>query len=302
MFTWVTTIIGSLISVAFATLLERKTLRYTQNRKGPNKVSISGILQPAGDGVKLLFKAHIQPVTANSWPFIIGPASSFILFLLFWLFYSLPYSSLIFLHSALLIVCVSSLKVYTLLTSGWSRNSKYSLLGALRATAQTISYEVSLVFLILFPISTQRSRTLTECVSHPSFSLWLSVSVLLLWVISFLAERNRAPFDFAEGERELVSGFNTEYASIPFTLLFLAEYGSIIFFSWLTTLLFLHFFKLSSILFPLCTSAITYFTFWVRATLPRFRYDFLMSLCWKGILPLIIIILCLVFSTSFSNP
>ena len=179
----------------------------------------------------------------------------------------------------LVLICFLALKVYTVVGAGWSRNSKYSLLGGLRAAAQAVSYEVSLVVLLLIPFILGET-TRFNLLSGFRRVIWLGlIPVILLWGFTIVAETNRQPFDFAEGERELVSGFNTEYSSLPFTLLFLREYGSIVFFSSIRAVMFFSFFKLRRFMLvvPLISGLVQVVFVWLRGSLPRFRYDFLMN-------------------------
>lgn len=275
---------GVLVGVAFFTLFERKLLGYIQIRKGPNKVGVAGILQPFSDAIKLFSKEHTSPLSSNYSPFLAAPIIAFSLSLLGWVSLSSKFNFLSFELRVLFFLCCVGLGVYLLLAAGWRSNSKYSLIGALRGVAQTISYEVSLVLLLLSPL------VLTFNYNWNSFSLWqvncwfiyLFPISFLLFFISCLAETNRTPFDFAEGESELVSGYNTEYNRGGFALLILAEYTRIIFMSILNVYLFLggsH--AISLFLFM----AIAFIFVWVRGTLPRFRYDKLITLAWTIILP-----------------
>nr|YP_010974602.1 NADH dehydrogenase subunit 1 [Pomacea aulanieri]WNR57055.1 NADH dehydrogenase subunit 1 [Pomacea aulanieri] len=280
-----------LLAVAFFTLLERKELSYMQIRKGPNKVGFMGIPQPIADAMKLLIKEITSPVMANSFPYFIAPIFSFILALFMWQLYPSLSGLGYFKFGALFFLCVSSLNVYGTLLAGWSSNSKYALLGSLRAIAQTISYEVSMALVFLFPLFLVGTISFLDVMEF-QVPLWLSFMLLpmaLVWFATCVAETNRAPFDFAEGESELVSGFNIEYSSAGFALIFLAEYANILVMSLFSSLLFFggNFFFCYSFDFFL-TMKILFFSFvfiWVRASYPRFRYDLLMSLTWKKFLP-----------------
>nr|AXF46526.1 NADH dehydrogenase subunit 1 [Penion cuvierianus] len=280
-----------LLAVAFFTLLERKGLSYIQLRKGPNKVGLMGLPQPIADAAKLLTKEITKPTMANYAPYFVAPVFSFILALLLWQLYPSLYSCSYFKWGILFFLCVSGMNVYGTLLAGWASNSKYALLGSLRAIAQTISYEVSMALVLLFPLFLVGSFSFIEIKESQEF-IWLAflmVPVSFMWFVTSVAETNRAPFDFAEGESELVSGFNIEYGAAGFALIFLAEYANILVMSLFSSLLF---FGGSSLIFLESDLAfmlkVLFFAFtfiWVRGSYPRFRYDLLMSLTWKGFLP-----------------
>nr|UBQ34409.1 NADH dehydrogenase subunit 1 [Homidia koreana] len=275
-----------LVSVAFMVLLERKVLGYVQIRKGPNKVGYMGILQSFGDAVKLFIKEQFLPSSSNFLIYYFSPVFSLFVMLLLWVLISFESLFLNFMLGGLFFFCCTSFGVYTLMGSGWSSNSNYALLGAMRGVAQTISYEVSmaLIFLSLVFLVTEYNFFSVVSVQYLVWFIFLMFPIFLCWVCSSLAETNRTPFDFAEGESELVSGFNIEYGSGGFALLFLAEYGSIIFMSFLIVLLFLG----GGLFFSGLIFLGVFFCFWfiwVRGTLPRFRYDKLMYLAWKSFLP-----------------
>nr|ADD62156.1 NADH dehydrogenase subunit 1 [Takobia yixiani] len=279
-------VITVLISVAFLTLLERKVLGYIQIRKGPNKVGWAGLPQPFADAIKLFTKETTTPTVSNLFIYNMTPAVSMFLALILWsllpLFYGLHNFNLGFLF----FLCCTSLGVYTVLLCGWSSNSKYSMLGGLRCVAQTISYEVSLaLILISFLIMSSSFSVLDLSLVQINFIFaLLSAPLAAMWFASSLAETNRTPFDLAEGESELVSGFNIEYSSGGFALIFMAEYSSILFMSALFSLMFLgptcSFWDL-----PFKTGLVAFSFIWARGTLPRFRYDKLMALTWKSFLP-----------------
>nr|AFQ62304.1 NADH dehydrogenase subunit 1 [Salpingus aeneus] len=289
-------IIGVLVGVAFLTYLERKVLGYIQIRKGPNKTGVMGILQPFSDAIKLFSKEQTFPLMSNFNIYYFSPIMNFIIALFLWL--SVPMYSvfLSFNLSILFFLSVSSLGVYTVMLAGWSSNSNYALLGSLRAIAQTVSYEVSLSLIFMSFIYLIMSFNLMDFFKFQQF-IWLfyfCMPLVLMWVISSLAETNRTPFDFAEGESELVSGFNVEYSSGGFALIFLAEYASILFMSMICVLLFMgaNFFSV----FFLKLGFMGIFWIWVRGTLPRFRYDKLMFLAWKSFLPNSLNLLLLFFN------
>nr|AQP29551.1 NADH dehydrogenase subunit 1 [Angularitermes nasutissimus] len=276
-----------MVGVAFLTLLERSGLGYVHIRKGPNKVGFVGILQPFSDAIKLFSSEQYFPFVSNYLVYYFSPVFGFFLSLLVWLL--VPYLSGFFSFELglLFFLACTSLGVYTVMIAGWSSNSGYSLLGGLRALAQTISYEVSLAFILLSFVVLICGYNLV-CFYYFQVYLWLfffSVPLSYVWFISCLAETNRTPFDFAEGESELVSGFNVEYGGGGFALIFLAEYASILFMSLLFCIIFLGS-DLYSFFFYFSLVYISFLFVWVRGTLPRFRYDSLMYLAWKSFLPL----------------
>nr|AYW52374.1 NADH dehydrogenase subunit 1 [Nitidulidae sp. 1 ACP-2013] len=275
-----------LVGVAFLTLLERKVLGYIQIRKGPNKVGFMGLIQPFSDAIKLFTKEQTYPFMSNLNLYYISPIMNLVLSLFLWM--SMPFISvnLNFNLSLLFFLSVSSLSVYTVMLAGWSSNSNYSLLGSLRAVAQTISYEVSLALILISYLFLILSLNVLDLMLYQEY-LWfifLLMPISLMWLVSSLAETNRTPFDFAEGESELVSGFNVEYSSGGFAMIFLAEYSSILFMSMLSCMLFMGG-NLNSWFFFLKLTFMAFFWIWVRGTLPRFRYDKLMYLAWKSYLP-----------------
>nr|QEE94254.1 NADH dehydrogenase subunit 1 [Ochlerotatus fulvus] len=280
-------VICVMVGVAFLTLLERKVLGYIQIRKGPNKVGFMGLLQPFSDAVKLFTKEQTYPLLSNYIFYYFSPIFSLFLSLLIWM--CIPY--LIKLYSfnlgVLFFLCITSLGVYTVMVAGWSSNSNYALLGGLRAVAQTISYEVSLALILLSFIFLIGNYNFLNFYLYQKY-MWFIVfcfPLALVWFASCLAETNRTPFDFAEGESELVSGFNVEYSSGGFALIFLAEYSSILFMSMLFSVIFLGS-DIYSIMFFFKLTVISFLFIWVRGTLPRFRYDKLMYLAWKSFLPM----------------
>nr|BAM75005.1 NADH dehydrogenase subunit 1 [Benthosema fibulatum] len=287
-------IVPVLLAVAFLTLLERKVLGYMQLRKGPNIVGPYGLLQPIADGVKLFIKEPVRPSTSSPFLFLMTPILALTLALTLWAPMPIPYPVTDLNLGILFVLALSSLAVYSILGSGWASNSKYALVGALRAVAQTISYEVSLGLILLSVIIFVGGFSL-QTFNSTQETIWLAIPawpLAAMWYISTLAETNRAPFDLTEGESELVSGFNVEYAGGPFALFFLAEYANILLMNTLSTILFLGSHHLPTI--PELTSAnlmtkaaiLSVVFLWVRASYPRFRYDQLMHLVWKNFLPL----------------
>nr|YP_010432682.1 NADH dehydrogenase subunit 1 [Gymnopternus congruens]USW06232.1 NADH dehydrogenase subunit 1 [Gymnopternus congruens] len=279
-------IVCVLVGVAFLTLLERKVLGYIQIRKGPNKVGLMGIPQPFCDAIKLFTKEQTYPLMSNYICYYFSPIFSLFLSLLVWMCIPLMVKLYSFNLGLLFFLCCTSLGVYTVMVAGWSSNSNYALLGGLRAVAQTISYEVSLALIMLSFVILIGGYNLLDFYYFQKniWFLFLLFPLALVWFASCLAETNRTPFDFAEGESELVSGFNVEYSSGGFALIFLAEYASILFMSMLFSMIFLGG-NIFSFLFYLKLTFISFMFIWARGTLPRFRYDKLMYLAWKCFLP-----------------
>nr|YP_961395.1 NADH dehydrogenase subunit 1 [Elaphodus cephalophus]ABH09736.1 NADH dehydrogenase subunit 1 [Elaphodus cephalophus] len=287
-------IIPILLAVAFLTLVERKVLGYMQFRKGPNIVGPYGLLQPIADAIKLFIKEPLRPATSSISMFILAPILALSLALTMWIPLPMPYPLINMNLGVLFMLAMSSLTVYSILWSGWASNSKYALIGALRAVAQTISYEVTLAIILLSVLLMNGSFTLSTLIITQE-QVWLifpAWPLAMMWFISTLAETNRAPFDLTEGESELVSGFNVEYAAGPFALFFMAEYANIIMMNIFTTVLFLGAFhnpflpELYTINFTIKSLLLTISFLWIRASYPRFRYDQLMHLLWKNFLPL----------------
>nr|YP_009744340.1 NADH dehydrogenase subunit 1 [Aporrectodea rosea]QIE13195.1 NADH dehydrogenase subunit 1 [Aporrectodea rosea] len=284
----------ALLGMAFYTLMERKFLGYFHLRKGPNKVGLMGLPQPFADAIKLFVKEQAKPTPSNQMPFLFAPTMGLILALMMWVIYPHSHQSFFMEFSILYFLCVSSMNVYTTFLAGWSSNSKYALLGALRGVAQTISYEVSMSLILLSALIMITTMDFTKMNSMS----WIAIMFMPLaavWFITNLAETNRTPFDFAEGESELVSGFNIEYSSGLFALIFMAEYANILVMSLFTSVIFFSTLLplLSDIILVTQTVLLATLFIWVRATYPRMRYDHLMNLTWKSFLPLSLALLIL---------
>nr|YP_009973270.1 NADH dehydrogenase subunit 1 [Pseudocolochirus violaceus]QNH92613.1 NADH dehydrogenase subunit 1 [Pseudocolochirus violaceus] len=295
-------IVPILLSVAFLTLVERKVLGYMQFRKGPNIVGPYGILQPFADALKLFIKETLKPTTASPFLFFFSPFLFLTLAITLWAFLPFPNNLLNINLSLLIVLGISSLSVYSLVGSGWASNSKYSLIGGIRAVAQTISYEISIGLILLSVLLWANSFSLKD-INNIQNNWWFILPyfpLFLMWIISTLAETNRAPFDLTEGESELVSGYNVEYAGGPFALFFIAEYANIIFMNLISVIIFLgnssplqNIPIINSLTISVKTIILIFFFLWVRASYPRFRYDQLMHLTWKNYLPLSIGLFCL---------
>nr|YP_009919201.1 NADH dehydrogenase subunit 1 [Triatoma sanguisuga]QMP96845.1 NADH dehydrogenase subunit 1 [Triatoma sanguisuga] len=284
---YVLTLICVLVAVAFTTLMERSVLSYIQLRKGPNKVGFMGLLQPFSDGIKLFFKEQTYPYFSNFIIYYFSPV--FMLMLSFSLWVLFPYLVNVynFNFGVLFFLCCTGMGVYGVLLSGWSSNSNYALLGGIRSVAQTISYEVSMALILICVLIFIFSFSFLDFMKYQEYVwfIFFSFPLFFCWFSSCLAETNRSPFDFAEGESELVSGFNVEYSSGGFAFIFLSEYMNIIFMSLLCCVMFLGC-DLYSIFFFLKLTFMVFAFIWVRGTLPRYRYDKLMYLTWSVFLPL----------------
>ncbi len=294
-------ILPLLIAVAYMTLAERKVMAAMQRRKGPNVVGIFGLLQPLADGLKLFIKETILPSSANLTIFVLAPILTFLLALVSWCVLPLNEGSVFsdINVGVLYILAISSLGVYGIITAGWSSNSKYAFLGALRSAAQMVSYEVSIGLILINVLLCAGSLNFTEIVLAQQ-TIWYAIPLfpaLVMFYISILAETNRAPFDLPEAEAELVAGYNVEYSAMGFALFFLGEYANMILMCSLTTTFFLggwlpplnlniFYWIPPSIWFGLKTTILLFGFIWARAAFPRYRYDQLMRLGWKIFLPL----------------
>jgi len=290
-----------MIMIAYLTYFERKVIGAIQLRKGPNVVGPFGLLQPLADGLKLLTKETIFPENSNKFIFALSPILTFALALLGWAVIPVDFKIVLadINVGIMYVFAISSLGVYGIIMAGWASNSRYAFLGALRSAAQMISYEVSIGLIIVSVLLTSRSLNLSEIVMAQT-DMWYVIPhfpMFIIFFISTLAETNRAPFDLPEAESELVAGYNVEYSSMTFGLFFLGEYGNMILMSSMSTILFLggwlppfdteYFNIIPGFLWFLLKVTFLLFVFlWVRATLPRYRYDQLMSLGWKLFLPL----------------
>lgn len=308
-------IIFVLISVAFFTLGERKVMAAIQGRRGPNDVGYLGLLQALADGLKLFCKEIIFPSGINKFLYSLAPWLAFVLSIMGWAV--IPFDEGIVISNmnlgVLYTLAVSSLSVYAILLAGWSSNSKYAFLGAVRSVAQMISYEVSVGFIIISVCLCAGSLNLSKIVFAQEMVFYLIplFPLFLIFLVSILAETNRHPFDLAEAESELVSGFNVEYSGMPFALFFLAEYSNMLLMGAVTSVLFIggwlaphtiftFLFIPGSFWLAIKISIIAAMFCAVRAVLPRYRYDQLMMLGWKGFLPVVIGFIILVSSILIS--
>lgn len=290
------------IRVAFFTLLERKVLGYIQLRKGPNKFFLKGVFQPIGDGLKLFFKEVNYPVNMNFFVFIISPILGLLVSVFFWFIY--PYIGINYIigFGLIYIFCCSSLIVYIFLIVSWSSNSNYSVLGIIRFISQIISYEVRIIIIIINLIFLINSFNLNDFYIYQMNSkfFFFLFLIFILLLIRFLAEINRSPFDFSEGESELVSGFNIEFRSLSFIFIFISEYIRIIFIGILLCEIFFGLI-MNKFYLNIFILLFIFLVIWLRGFLPRFRYDKLIYLVWKLILPLSLFLFIFNFSIKLFN-
>lgn len=281
-----------MVRVAFLTLLERKVLGYIQIRKGPNKIGFIGILQPFCDAIKLFTKEQVIPFLSNFFIYYFSPIFSLFLSLFLWVCIPFIIKGYSFNLGVLFFFCCLRFGVYIVIIAGWSSNSSYALLGSLRAIAQTISYEVALVLILLSVLFLLLRFNLIvfDLFQKYVWLIFFFLPISFMWLISSLAETNRTPFDFAEGESELVSGFNVEYGAGGFALIFLAEYARILFIRMLFSLIFLGS-LIFSVVFFLKLGFISFLFIWVRGAFPRYRYDKLIYIAWKSYLPIALLFL-----------
>ena len=300
-------VVPLLLGVAYLTLAERKVIGYMQVRLGPNRVGFKGSLQPIADAMKLMFKEVIIPTNANRFLFLAAPVLAFVPALLVWA--AIPFGpdvAISNMNAGLLYVpAIAGLGVYGIIVAGWASNSKYAFLGAMRAAAQLVAYEIAMGFALVGVLMLAQTLNLTKIVEAQAgggFWSWYWLPLFpffLVYFISGIAETNRAPFDVAEGESEIVAGFHVEYSGMAFALFFLAEYANMIFVSLLTTVLFLGGWYapintpvltwIPGIVWLLLKTAFLLYVFlWIRATFPRYRYDQIMRLGWKVFIPVTI--------------
>nr|QKY75032.1 NADH dehydrogenase subunit 1 [Semimytilus algosus] len=278
-----------LLGVGFFTLLERKLLSAMMLRKGPNKVGFMGLLQPFSDAGKLFCKEIVFPHRANIIPFVLAPGFMLTVSLLLWLLYPFQSGDFIFIFGLLQFVVTASVAVYGVMVAGWSSNSKYALLGCVRSVAQSISYEIAFSTVIFSLVGLFMSFFVQEIFNWQEgfFFCFMSYPLgLVFWLVFILAEGHRAPFDFVEGESELVSGFNVEYSGGLFALIFMSEYSSMLLNSVFSSFIF---FGGSEVFSSLVFIAFVFFFVWVRGSFPRMRYDSLMKVGWTSftVLPLL---------------
>nr|QKY75019.1 NADH dehydrogenase subunit 1 [Semimytilus algosus] len=285
-----------LVAVAFFTLLERKLLGSIMIRKGPDKVGFMGLIQPFSDAGKLFCKEVVIPSRSNVIPFLVAPVFMLSMSMALWVLYPFKSVELVFVFGLIQFMVTAGVSVYGVMVAGWASNSKYSLLGSVRSIAQSISYEISFSLIVFVVVMLSMSFFIQEVVSWQEglFFFYIIYSLgLLLWLVCILAESHRAPFDFVEGESELVSGFNVEYSGGLFAMIFMSEYSSMLFSSVLSACLF---FGGSEVLISFMFVFFVYFFVWVRGSFPRMRYDKLMKMGWTvfTVIPLVYLLISLV--------
>ena len=306
--------------VAYFTFAERKLIGYMQTRVGPNRVGPRGWLQPIADALKLMMKEIIIPTKSNKYLFLIAPILSLAPALAAWAV--MPFTSELVLAnidaSLLYVLALTSMGVYGVIVAGWASNSKYAFLGAMRSAAQIVAYEIAMGFALVGVLMAAGSLNLREIVLHQSGGFWEwywlpLFPLFIVYFISGVAETNRAPFDVAEGESEIVAGFHVEYSGMAFAVFFLAEYANMILIAALTVLMFLGgwlppveaapFTWLPGIFwFFAKTCAVAFFFLWFRATFPRYRYDQIMRLGWKVLIPVTLIWIVVIGLGKFYTP
>ena len=291
----------AIIAIAFYTLIERKLLGYFQIRKGPNKPRLLGLPVPFADAIKLFVKEQAKPTMSNWILFIAAPTLSLTLAIIIWILYPHNYQSTYIQFGILYFLCVSRINVYPTFTAGWCSNSKYALFGRLRGVAQTISYEVRIALILISTLLMLHNIDwFIISTTQKSWIMGIIFPLIIIWFTTTLAETNRTPFDFAEGESELVSGFNTEYRRGLFALIFIAEYTNILFIRLTSAVLFcgtlIHPDLINRVILVIKTIFFATLFVWVRATIPRIRYDHLMYLTWKNFLPVTIRLITIILA------
>ena len=296
-------VVPLMLGVAYLTYAERKVIGWMQVRIGPNRVGFLGLVQPIADGLKLLMKEIIIPSGANKGLFILGPILAIAPALAAWAV--IPFTDTLVLANInaglLYVMAITSMGVYGVIIAGWASNSKYAFLGAMRSAAQIVSYEIAMGFALVGVLMASQSLNLIDIVQGQSGGLhqwyiWPLFPLFIVYLISGVAETNRAPFDVAEGESEIVAGFHVEYSGMAFAVFFLAEYANIILVATLTSLLFLGgwlspvgFLPDGIVWWLLKTGFVLFLFLWFRATFPRYRYDQIMRLGWKVFIPITIV-------------
>lgn len=279
------------MAVAFYTLVERKILGYSHERLGPNKVGVQGLIQPFRDAIKLFRKeSSLKFKNLNYWIYLFSPCWGIFIRIMIWMLIITWGGSSVYYIARVLFFCLRRFSVYFLLIGGWASLRKYSLIGGYRASSQAISYEVVLIFsFLILCFLCNRYDLLKFGFLSGRFSILWTFPLVIVWVVACFAETNRSPFDFREGESELVSGFNTEYGGGSFSLIFIGEYSAILFLSFLRGLLFLN----KGIFLGASIILVSFRFLWVRCSFPRLRYDKLIMMCWKGFLIYVLGIFCL---------
>ncbi|MHB8915864.1 MAG: NADH-quinone oxidoreductase subunit NuoH [Thiobacillus sp.] len=296
-------VIPLMLSVAYLTYAERKVIGWMQVRIGPNRVGFHGLLQPIADAVKLLMKEIIIPSGASRGLFVLGPILAIAPALAAWAV--IPFTDTLVLANVnaglLYVMAITSMGVYGVIVAGWASNSKYAFLGAMRSAAQIVSYEIAMGFALVGVLMAAQSLNLVEIVQHQGggiqhWYIWPLFPLFIVYLISGVAETNRAPFDVSEGESEIVAGFHVEYSGMAFAVFFLAEYANMILIAALTTLMFLggwlspvSFLPDGFLWWVLKVGFVLFLFLWFRATFPRYRYDQIMRLGWKVFIPITIV-------------
>nr|QPB46202.1 NADH dehydrogenase subunit 1 [Bemisia tabaci]QPB46215.1 NADH dehydrogenase subunit 1 [Bemisia tabaci] len=285
-----------MVSVAFFTLLERKIIGYSQSRKGPNKALIMGITQPFADAVKLINKEMNLNYNSNISIYMLAPALNIVSSLVMWIIFPFNYSFNFMKMSVLMVLSCMAFNVVTIMMMSWSSNSNYAFIGMIRTISQLISYEINLILILITVIVITENMNFLYMNKVQKYVTILTMlfPLVMIWVTTILAETNRTPFDFSEGESELISGFNIEYSSTGFMMLFLSEYCSILIMSFMTVCMFFNI-SLTSTKFYLMYLGMCFIFIWARTTLPRFRYDKLMKFNWTQILPMSTLMLFFAF-------